>query len=388
MDDPAEGSTDGGDADRGRFARWTPDDEPGEVIDVARNSGFGWQRIKRTYAPRGDEALDQVVRVAQDHGVVSVFAEHRYIDLDFRSEHSQFYSGTFRRYPSVCHRLHFFTEQLDENLRRLPELRVKDAYRGYSVMRPTPTSPVGRTMMAPPPSLEGAAITQCTDNVDIFGTAFQITGAPFVSQDQQYSRCSHAALWMVLYLHHLQYESPRYLPAAIHLATQGGEVHGREMPSEGLTTAQMMYGLQRLGLSPVQLSLPSSRRSDGGVPGGLFGILRRSVDSCTPAIIIGEEHVWVVVGYRYERSGRRTNIVLIRHDDARGPYIEVRDPWNEPLEAHRPWKQAIIPLPPKIYLTGERADILGTEDFLERVLKVFGSVNADRKGEHLRPRTR
>jgi hypothetical protein len=363
----------------GRFQRWTPDDEPGDVIDVSDAHDIGWSQIKETYAPSGDQVLDQVVEVAKQHGVISVFVERRYIDLDFRSEHSQFYGGTFRRYPSVCHRLHFFTNELDIELKRLGALQMSNAYRGYSVMRPIPTRPVGRTMLSPPPSMQNAALSVCTDEVDICGTLFTVTGVPFISQDQQYSRCSHAALWMVLYLHHLKHRLPRCLPTAIHLATQGGEVHGRDIPSEGLTTSQMLYGLQQLGLSPSQLKLPPTRRgSNSADEAGLFEILIRAVNSYTPAIVIGEQHVWLIVGYRFERSRFGSiKTILIRHDDERGPYLEVKNPWREPTIAHRSWAQAIIPLPQKVYLTGERAEILGRDGFLEGVLGVFGKSSQE-----------
>ena len=65
--------------------------------------------------------------------------------------------------------------------------------------------------------------------------------------------------------------------------------------------------------------------------------------------------------------------MLIRHDDALGPYHLVEDPWNEPHESHRTWAQALIPLPRKVYLTGERAEILG-QGFIDNVLSVFGTV--------------
>ncbi len=326
------------------------------------------------YAPSGDQVLDQVIEIAIQHKTVSVFVERRYIDFDFRSEHSQFYGGTFRRYPSVCHRLHFFSAELDRELKLLPTLKKNNRYHGYSVMRPIPTRPVGRTMLAPPPSMAHAAIAKCTDQVDIFGTPFEVTGVPFISQDQQYSRCTHAALWMTLYLHYLKHGMPRHLPMEVHQATQGGEVHGRDVPSDGLTPAQMLYGLQKLGLSPIQINLPSSPRSNRkAAEEGLYPIVCRAVNSYTPAIIIGESHVWVVVGYRLERSRLGPRTVLIRHDDERGPYIEVQDPWNEPTRAHKSWIQAIIPLPQKVYLGGERAEILGRDGFLENVLGVFGT---------------
>ena len=76
----------------------------------------------------------------------SVVVEQRYLDPDWRSEHGAFHGRLFRRHPSVCHRWHLFTDDVPADLSALrPE-----AYRGYVVLRPLPSTPVGRTMIAPP----------------------------------------------------------------------------------------------------------------------------------------------------------------------------------------------------------------------------------------------
>src|SRR5262245_51243453 len=100
----------------GRFFRWTPDSEASVLWDVETDTG--WDGIRQFYAPRSvsangmpiapDRVLNRVIEVARTHGVRTVVCERRYVDVDFRSEHARFYGGTFRRYPSVCHRLHFF----------------------------------------------------------------------------------------------------------------------------------------------------------------------------------------------------------------------------------------------------------------------------------------
>lgn len=311
----------------------------------------------------------------------AVLAERRYIDIDYRSEHSRFYSTTFVRYPSVCHRLHFFTDDIDlsvEELDRSPlvrcveRLRERGAYRGYSILRPLPTSPVGRTMIAPPPSLRTAALATVDDTVHLFGVDFRISGVPFISQDAQFSRCAHAAMWVTLNHAHLSYGAPRRLPSDIHDATIGGESLGRHIPSGGLSPAQMMRGLERLGLAPIQIMLPSTRRrSRRSNRMSLFATLCRYVNSQMPPIVYSEDHAWVVVGY--SRSGHgHDHIHLYRHDDVRGPYLRVDDPWREPDESHRPWVATVPPLPQKVYLTGERAELIGREVF-ERAVPVAGS---------------
>lgn len=339
------------------FFSWTPDDGPGSVVDVSDTTG--WDQLEQDYAPSGSLPFERVLELAKELGTASVLVEHRYIDIDYRSEHSRFYSTTFRRYPSVCHRLHFFSEPVSSDLSNLGNL--KDAYLGYSVMRPLPNYPVGRTMLRPPPDLATGVVTTASDTVHLFGESFTVTGMPFMSQDAQYLRCAHASQWMVLQHSHLAYGTPRYVPKDIHEASTGGLVVGRQLPSDGLSTAQMLVGLQNLGLSPGSLRLPASRADSKALSHlSLFAVLCRHVNSAMPAIVISDSHAWVVVGYTRTGAGpSHDNIVLYRHDDAMGPYIRVDDPWNEPRTAHTPWRFALPALQSKIYLSGERAEPIG-----------------------------
>lgn len=362
---------------------WSPDDKPGRVTDVTREDG--WKYIRTVYAPpdptrgrggqEGNAALERIIEIAQQHGVKSVLIERRYIDMDYRSEYSHFYSTTFRRYPSVSHRLHFFTRSLPRDLTDLSD--CAPAYRGYSVMRPLPSSPVGRTMIAPPPELKNAPQCSGMDTAHIFGWPFQVKAMPFVSQDAQYLRCAHAALWMVLYHSYLNGLSPRRLPHDLHEAAMGGDVVGRQVPSEGLSVPQMLNALHNLGLSSGHLKLPTtrddSRRADRL---SLFGILCRYVNSQMPPIVHSANHVWVISAYRRSAPGPgHDKIVLYRHDDARGPYLAVNDPWTQQERFPGPWAGVFPPLPERFYLTAERAELLGRMAIRRRA-RILGSANA------------
>jgi hypothetical protein len=115
-------------------------------------------------------------------------------------------------------------------------------------------------------------------------------------------------------------------------------------------------------------------------------VLSRYVNSQLPPIVYSSTHAWVIVGYVQAAEGDTHDATtLFRHDDARGPYLRVDDPWEEPEEAHRPWKAAIPPLPQKLYMTGERAELVGSywlhrrlgsfpDDHPVRVLDAQGDV--------------
>ncbi len=342
-----------------RFFEWTPDDAPAVILETS--SEDAWDQLRSWYAPNAPAPpLERIIEIAKSHGVAAVLVERRYIDADYRSEHSRFYSTTFRRYPSVCHRLHFFTSPVPADLTRLSDLQ--DHYVGYSVMRPFESTPVGRTMIAPPPELADATLCCATDEVHLFGWPLSVSAVPFTSQDAQYLRCAHAAEWMVLYHAHLHHGLPRRLPSDIHDAAVGGEVVNRQLPSMGLSLGQMLNSLHVFGLSPSRLLLPDTR-ADSQAAGPLLSLpatLCRYVNSQMPPIVVSTSHAWVVAGYQIVGTGpAHDNVVFYRNDDAAGPYIRVADPWNEPEAQHQPWLFAIPPLPQKCYLTAERAELLG-----------------------------
>jgi hypothetical protein len=349
-----------------RFHEWSPDDEPGGVIPVPE----GWNEIRETYAPRLTNApLERLIKLADQHEVRSVVVERRYIDIDYRSEHSRFYSTTFQRYPSVCHRLHFFRGDVPEALESIGAVNQAD-YMGYAVMRPIPNAPVGRTVMVPPPELDGGCVAIVEDEVHLWGQRFVARGVPFVSQDAQFMRCAHSALWMMLYHGHLAHGSPRRLPGDIQTAATGGNVLGRQVPSEGLSVGQVLAALHEFSLAGPRLKLPATKeKSQGNHRLSLPGVMARYVNSQMPPMVYSKDHAWVVVGHKGRSADGEAlpEAVLFRHDDARGPYLRVEDPWAEPEAAHKIWKGAIPPLPQKMYMTSERAELVGERRLRRRL---------------------
>lgn len=339
------------------FNEWTPDDSPGDVRRVTSDPATYEPLLNFYTGGRGrDLPLERVFEIARGHGVKSVVVERRYIDADWRSEHANFYGGTFRRYPSVCHRLHFFSADVPDDLEKLDDFQ--DAYRGYSVMRPLPFAPVGRTMIEPPEEVAGATHTACRETVHVFGWPLDIVSMPFISQDAQYLRCAHASIWMVLRYASVVHGLPVRMPEDIQEACAGGVVVGRQLPSAGLSVHQMLAGMSRLGLSPGKLEAPQSLTA-GAPPLTLFGILCRYINSQLPPIVVSLSHAWVIVGWKRVPSPGHPELTLWRHDDAAGPYIRIDDPWQEARPQHRPWSAIITPLLQKMYIDAERAETTG-----------------------------
>lgn len=336
------------------LTEWSPPGQPPTVYDMSDPAR--WDTLRAEYAHDPWSApLERVFEIARSHGVVCVVKEPRYIDADWRSQLAHFYNGSFRRYPFVCHRLHFFTEPVDPALGDLSGAQA--AYRGYTILRPLGVAPVGRTMIAPPPELEDAVRCEGEETINLYGSALRIRSMPFISQDTQLLRCAHASAWMVLRHATIVHGQPKRLPAEIYDAALGGVVVGRQLPSDGLSSHQLLSALTTLGLSPTSKVLPKTRDLEAAAGElRLYAMLCRYINSQLPPIVISKSHAWTIVAYERKSSPGNRAITLWRHDDARGPYLRVDDPWAEPDPAHKPWAAAYLPLLPKAYIDAERAE--------------------------------
>lgn len=334
------------------FFRWSESDPPARVVDLRRGGALAGLLFE--YGPRAPRVLTAVLAQAFRLDAQMAVIEYRYMDPDYRNEHSRFYSTTFRRYPSVAHRLHFFKEhpptELLDNYK--PAAFSDLTYLGFSILRPVPGAPVGRTMLTPPQETDDYVTCKCSDSVNFLGIDYWIEAAPFMAQDAQLSVCAHTTVWVTTYYHHLRFRTPRILPGDIVDAVPSEVGLGRPMPSTGLSVHQISEACARLGLPAVVY------RVDQLPPGeSLFRVICRYLNSGLPVTVAGGGHAWVLVGYRRTLSaGGDERIEFIRQDDEVGPYQVVANPL---LDTYSPWQFIIVPLPRKVYLVGEEAEAHG-----------------------------
>lgn len=333
-------------------------DRPADAVDLARPGALN--SLLDRYGGSRPDVLTSVLAHAYASGAQSAVLEYRYIDPDYRNEHSQFYSTTFRRYPSVTHRLHFFAEQMPSTLtsRDEPARFNNLGYLGYTVLRPLPGAPVGRTMLVPQIGTKPNVTCLARDRVNLLGEQLDVVGTPFISQDSQMSVCAHATLWIIAYYHHLAFGGPRLLPGDVTAAVP--DDIGRVLPSVGLTLYQISVAASRLGYPALVYGL------DPPPPGeSLFRIACRYLNSGIPVIVSGAEHAFVLVGYERLNAGQPDErIRFIRHDDEVGIYGHVD---NCLLDDYSPWEYLVVPLPQKVYMSGEDAEVIG-EAYLRQAL--------------------
>ena len=343
-----------------RFADWTPSD-PAWVVDLRPHQAV--LQLSRYYQGPRPGVLGEVFGQAWTLGAQTAVIEYRYLDADYRSEHSSFYSITFRRYPSVAHRIHFFSqpppEVLEDEVQALDFSTLADSYLGLVVLRPVPGARVGRVALTPPPGLEGEITCFTHEEANVFGVPMKVRSAPFMAQDGQLGVCAHMSLWVAARHHHLAFGHPGFTVASI--AERIPAEMGRAAPSTGLTVQQLAAGCRALDLPP--LVYKCENRSDLPTRESIPRIACRYLNSGMPVIVAaGGRHAFCLVGYtRVDAGTTDERIHFIRQDDEAGPYQVVVDFAHDD---YRPWQYLIVPLPAKVFVSGETAESLGKEKLI------------------------
>jgi hypothetical protein len=356
---------------------WVDADLHGWVVKPKDDAA--WEKFTREYA--GGESprpLDQVIKVVRAGGCQTIVIENRYVDIDYRSEYSNFWSLKFDGQSPFTRRLHFFRADLDE--KRLHDLPEDPGYLGYSIIRPVEHGRVGRTVLSPPPELANATLTSITDSVSLFGNRLEVDGVPFCQQDAEYLRCAHAAAWICHYVAYCRKMTGRKSTAEIVEMSPTMLSPERALPSKGMTLNQlqavfgglnqpaMFYGLSNMPRVPgVPDPEPTIDENGDPLPAGLWDkrlitVICRYLNSRFPVLIGAGDHAFVLVGWFREPGGQ---VRFIACDDQVGPYEVIDDPF-----AHykTPWDSIMVPLPPRVFLSGESAE--------GRAHRVFRSIAA------------
>jgi hypothetical protein len=356
-----------------QLAGWN-DPDPAEVFHP--KSDAEWDEARERYLDSlNDAPLRRCVDVARALGATTMVVETRYLDLDYRSEFSAYYSRQFADIPDSAHRLHFFK-------RRLPAVslwrRAKQAgYLGYVVIRPSTTGVVSRALLPPPPDLVDAVRTSVTEIVSFFGQEVAVTGVPFAQQDAQLGACAHAAAWMCHYSAFLRGDVSRRTRADFSLKADASLQPSRALPTGGLTVHQlsdlfrefdlpaMFYSVGELPSPRLPWQTPDPIPPKGNLPGGVWDhriipVACRYLNSGYPVLVGTHDHAFILCGYRRSNTPQPGWIEFVRHDDQRGPYLLVADVLNDTDlvsgEPYTPWRTMHVPVPEKLWLAPEAAE--------------------------------
>ena len=303
----------------------------------------------------------------------SIVVELNYIDLDYRSEYSAFWSRLFADKPTLIPRVHFFSERLGaDHLHAIPD---PSSYLGYTVLRPTEMGPVGRTLLAPPPWASDAKLTTVREEPTLFGNPLPLEGIPFYQQDGQLMRCAHVVAWIAQYAASAFAKVPRVPSAHIALLPPSVASRYRPLPASGLTMEQLQYLLTSLDLPALFYEVgdlapvPGRDKYFSGQTKGvgpppryrrgarsdyrerIFRVACKYLNSGLPVIVLtANQHAFTLVGWERQPNG---NVRLFACDDQLGPFKEV-----DPLEPGHcgAWESLMVPAPKKVLLAGEAAE--------------------------------
>lgn len=338
---------------------------------------------------RGWEVLRETLhRIKAQLGVQFVLVEDDYIDSDYQSEFSAYYSRSFRRYKQRCQRLHFFSDAPSD---------VKDfdtyaalVYFGFIVLRPTDLHPIGRTIISPLLSDTHREFVTCITetHAHLLGRRFSVSAMPFIQQDTQVGSCAHACLWMLARYMSEKFGYRKFYPAEINALAKAKIPLGRNYPAErGLTVDQMLDALNGMGFAAILYERESIAeealtpaldkcldkfaeeaaltpnldkcldKNERKQSAKLADIAYRYIESGLPVIIATENHAMIGVGHSYDpnikaRSALRRIPEFIIHDDASGPYRRL-PLWDGAFELVT---EIIVISPSEATLAGEIAE--------------------------------
>lgn len=347
--------------------------DPTSDADWDEMDGLYAALYDRELSPEVLRPLRQILAIVRAGGCRTLVVERNYIDLDYRSEYSAFWSRLFEDKPAIVPRLHFFSHRF--GLDELHEIPEPDSYLGYSVLRPTELGPVGRTLLRKPPWASAAKITEVTETPTLFGTPLPFAGVPFYQQDGQLMRCAHVVAWTAHYAASDLAAVARVPAADIALLPPAVASRYRPLPASGLTMEQLQYLLTSLGLPALVYevnNLPpvpgtnrwrytrlrgigpptrSRRRARADYRDRILRVACKYLNSGLPVIVLtSEQHAFTLVGW--ERLAE-DSVRLLACDDQVGPYVIV-----DPLETGHcgAWESLMVPVPEKVLLAGEAAE--------------------------------
>lgn len=334
------------------------------AFDLAKvESADDWKallaRLGRGILPQALVPLRQIFDLARKQDCRTVLIEHRYTDIDFRSEFIAYWAGRHEERHPYARRLHFFASRLnDADVHRIDPSSC--GYLGYTILRPAGLGPVGRSVVAVPwQDLGEARAATVKESVSVFGADLSLTGVPFCQQDGEMLRCAHAASWTAHYVNAKRGIAPRRSTAQIAgLAPTQVSPH-RTLPSSGLRVEQMAHLFERLG-TPALLYDCKDLPEVPGVANGrerLEAVMCKYLTSGFPVVVLTEsDHAFTLVGWRWANGKEgKGPVEFLACDDQVGPLGRIRVP--DGVGDEFPWTGLMIPLPPKVYLSGEGAEL-------------------------------
>lgn len=182
-------------------------------------------------------------------GDISFVLEWPYTDAQYRDCYYMYYANKFNDYSRDAVRVHLFAGSLGgiKFYGKEAEKELQDKYRGYFIIRPLASCPLGRSCISPL-AMAKRQFFYCwaQDDVYLLGRRLTIRGFPHVAQDATTHTCAESALWTLMSYYGLKYSLyGAMLPSEIiKRLPSSGE---RRLPSHGLSAAHIASVLMEDG---------------------------------------------------------------------------------------------------------------------------------------------
>jgi len=256
-----------------------------------------------------------------------VLEELRYFDRDYLDEHSAYYASVAAQYPNVCSRLHFFDGGFSEKLLnealagdRTASSTVERAYLGFSVVRPLPHAPCGRTVVKWYPDEKeryGGNPRITTPSRDYFshvaGLTLGVRGLAWQQQDGAVALCATTALWSML--HSSAFDDHHAIPttSTVTRFAYGSLRDGVHVfPAvDGLENPQIVEAIARARLTPLLL--------EGDAQDGFS----KELFSATVATLIRSGYPVLLSGVLDDRGGHLVCVTGFRETGASPPHQDA-----------------------------------------------------------------
>lgn len=310
------------------------------------------------YSISADEAwrkpqVQYLFRYLDELGCQYVIVENDYVDHDFLDDHANYYVRCFRRYKRHCRRAHFFACDL-EFLRKGTGLleslilradpneigNLTSAYKGFSVLKPLPSTVIGRTVLKTWDGDGGLRHFPATRKykANLFGLELEIQQSLAAQeQDTVLAACATTALWCAFQKVSFLFGTQIPTPGEITKAATKYFLTERPIPSQGLIPQQICGAIKEYGLIPevyqINADTPLNSLIYSYVAGGIpvvLGYRRPGAE---------DGHAVTVCGYRLETEpvlpgestdpfacpkgvGTRISEFYV-HDDNLGPFSNL-----------------------------------------------------------------
>lgn len=214
--------------------------------------------------------VDYLDEYFHELGAKTILVENNYFDRDYLEDYAAHYARCFHRYRRRCTRLHFFSDEIRKEqflalLRResVPPAtnNLQLAYLGFLVVRPLPSTIIGRTCLKTYSSEDRRCFpTTRRYEVNLFGFSLSVESLAFQEQDQAVAACATSALWSAFQKTGLLFQHP--IPSPVDITRAANErfpMSSRGIPSQGLTPEQMAGAIRSVGLEPFLIDTSDPR---------------------------------------------------------------------------------------------------------------------------------